>query len=77
MAGIEANEWCYAVCFAVFIKRISIMGSVQQELFNMKPRKVGFMEKNVCRNDSISCWEARSSMGKTGRSFWESAATNM
>ncbi len=54
MAGIEANEWCYAVCFAVFIKRISIMGSVQQELFNMKPRKVGFHgEKRMQEREHI------------------------
>lgn len=54
MTGIEVNEWCYAVCFAVFIKRISIMGSVQQELFNMKLRKVGFHgEKRMQEREHI------------------------
>jgi len=40
--AVEVNEWCYAVCFAVFIERVSVMCRIQQEFLNMKFREVGF-----------------------------------
>ena len=42
MTGIEVNERSNTICFAVFIKRISVMGRIQQEFFNMEFLKIGF-----------------------------------
>ena len=60
---------------AVLIDSISVMGGIQKEFFNTELRKVCFMEKKECRKESISCREARSKRGNTGRSLWESEAT--
>lgn len=45
ITGVKVNERCDAVCFAVFIKRVGVMGSIQQKFFNIKPGKIGFHRK--------------------------------
>lgn len=41
MAGVKVNERSNAVCFAVFIEWVSVIGRIGQEFFNMKPGKIG------------------------------------
>jgi len=54
MTRIEVNKRCYAVCFAVFIKRVSVKGRIQQEFFNMEFRKIGFhREKSMQEGEHV------------------------
>ena len=54
MTGIEVNDRSNAVCFAVFIEWVSIMGGIQKKFFNVKLRKIGFhREKSMQEGQHI------------------------
>lgn len=43
----------------------------------MKSGRYNVIDKKLCKKESISCLEARSNIGKTGKSLKELDATNM
>lgn len=54
MTGVEDDERSNAVCFAVFIERISVMYRIRQKFFNMKPGKIGsHREKSMQKGQHI------------------------
>ena len=62
---------------AVTVHCVRIVGGVQQELSDAVFRQPSLLVKKECRKENMSCRDARSSSGNTGRSLSESAATYM
>ena len=77
MSGIKVDKGSDIFLSAVLIDSISVMGGIQKEFSIRNSGRYAFMEKKECRKESISCREARSKRGNTGRSLWESEATYM